>query len=203
MHVINGWLTAAASGKATEMCPSSRRTVSWIVAAVFAIGASTPADAQRAQLEKVVQRRTLANGLEVIVIENHGVPLVTTEVTVRNGAFTQSPAYAGLAHLYEHMFFKANDKFPDSDEYIDEMSKLGAVFNASTREEQVNYYLTVSADSLEAGLKLLVTGFLSPKFRADELERERQVVIGEYDRNESSPFFRMEQETGKRLYSTE
>ena len=202
MHVINGWLTAAASGKATEMCPSSRRTVSWIVAAVFAIGASTPADAQRAQLEKVVQRRTLANGLEVIVIENHGVPLVTTEVTVRNGAFTQSPAYAGLAHLYEHMFFKANDKFPDSDEYIDEMSKLGAVFNASTREEQVNYYLTVSADSLEAGLKLLVTGFLSPKFRADELERERQVVIGEYDRNESSPFFRMEQETGKRLYST-
>ena len=202
MHVINGWLTAAASGKATAMCPSSRRTVSWIVAALFAIGASTPADAQRAQLEKVVQRRTLANGLEVIVIENHGVPLVTTEVTVRNGAFTQSPAYAGLAHLYEHMFFKANDKFPDSDEYIDEMSKLGAVFNASTREEQVNYYLTVSADSLEAGLKLLVTGFLSPKFRADELDRERQVVIGEYDRNESSPFFRMEQETGKRLYST-
>ena len=162
-----------------------------------------PADAQRAQLEKMVQRRTLANGLEVIVIENHGVPLVTAEVTVRNGAFTQAPEYAGLAHLYEHMFFKANDKFPDSDEYIDEMSKLGAVFNASTREEQVNYYLTVSADSLEAGLSLLVTGFLAPKFRADELERERQVVIGEYDRNESSPFFRMEQATGKRLYSTE
>ena len=164
---------------------------------------AVPAMAQRAQLEKVVQRRTLANGLEVIVIENHGVPLVTAEVTVRNGAFTQSPEYAGLAHMYEHMFFKANARFPDSDQYIDEMSKLGAVFNASTREEQVNYYLTVSSDSLEAGLNLLVTGFLSPKFRADELERERQVVIGEYDRNESSPFFQLEQETGKRLYSTQ
>src|SRR3989304_5515470 len=104
--------------------------------------------------------------------------------------------------MYEHMFFKANARYPDSDQYIDEMSKLGAVFNASTREEQVNYYLTVSSDSLEAGLNLLVTGFLSPKFRADELERERQVVIGEYDRNESSPFFQLEQETGKRLYST-
>jgi zinc protease len=83
------------------------------------------------------------------------------------------------------------------------MSKLGAVFNASTREEQVNYYLTLSSDSLDAGLKLLATGFLSPKFRPDELERERQVVIGEYDRNESSPFFRMEQESGKKLYAGE
>jgi len=164
---------------------------------------AVPVMAQRAQLEKVVQRRTLANGLEVIVIENHGVPLVTAEVTVRNGAFTQSPEYAGLAHMYEHMFFKSNAKYPDTDQYIDEMSRLGAVFNASTREEQVNYYLTISSDSLEAGLNLLVTGFLSPKFRADELERERQVVIGEYDRNESSPFFRLEQETGKRLYSTQ
>lgn len=192
MMEINGRLSVAA-----------RALVRIAFAAAVLLGTAAPLRAQRAQLEKVVQRRTLANGLEVIVIENHGVPLVTTEVTVRNGAFTQSPEYAGLAHLYEHMFFKANDKFPEPDEYIDQMSTLGAVFNASTREEQVNYYLTVSSDSLEAGLKLLVTGFLSPKFRADELERERQVVIGEYDRNESSPFFRMEQETGKRLYSTQ
>jgi zinc protease len=170
----------------------------------LAVGAlaAAPADAgaQRALLEKVIQRRVLPNGLEVIVYENHGVPLATVEVTVRNGSFTQSPEYAGLAHLYEHMFFKANETFPEPDDYIDEMSKLGAVFNASTREEQVNYYLTLSADSLEAGLKLLVTGFLTPKFRADELERERQVVIGEYDRQESSPFFRLEQETGKAMY---
>jgi zinc protease len=172
------------------------------VASLLAAGAAAPrpAAAQRAQLERVVQRRTLPNGLEVIVYENHGVPLVTAEVTVRNGAFTQSPEYAGLAHLYEHMFFKANDKFPEPDDYVDAMSRLGAVFNASTREEQVNYYLTLSADSLEAGLRLLAVGFLSPHFRADELAREREVVIGEYDRNESSPFFRFEQETGKRMY---
>lgn len=165
--------------------------------------AAAPAAAQRAQLEKIIQRRVLPNGLEVIVIENHGVPLATVEVTVRNGAFTQTPEYAGLAHLYEHMFFKANTTYPEPDGYVDEMSRLGAVFNASTREEQVNYYLTLSADSLEAGLRLLATGFLSPLFRADELERERQVVIGEYDRNESSPFFRLEQEAGKALWGSQ
>ena len=65
--------------------------------------------AQRAELEKTIKRRVMANGLEVIVVENHGVPLVTVEITVRNGSFTQTPEYAGLAHMFEHMFFKAND----------------------------------------------------------------------------------------------
>lgn len=205
MLEINGRPRAVARGRRHQHAANGGLRAPWLRALLLfcALIGTAPLAAQRAQLEKVVQRKMLPNGLEVIVIENHGVPLVTVEVTVRNGAFTQSPEYAGLAHLYEHMFFKANDRYPNSDQYIDEMSKLGAVFNASTREEQVNYYLTVSADSLEAGLQLLVTGFLSPKFRADELERERQVVIGEYDRNESSPFFRMEQETGRRLYSTE
>jgi zinc protease len=158
------------------------------------------AAAQRAELERIIQRRVLPSGLEVIVVENHGVPLVTTEITVRNGSFTQSPEYAGLAHLYEHMFFKANDTYPDPDQYIDRASEMGAVFNASTREEQVNYYLTVPSDSLEAGLRFLVAALVAPHFRQDELERERQVVIGEYDRNESSPFFRLEETMGKRVW---
>jgi len=145
----------------------------------------------------------LPNGLEVIVVENHGVPIVTAEITVRNGSFTQAPEYAGLAHLYEHMYFKANDQFPEVDQFIDRASELGAVFNASTREEQVNYFLTLSADSLEGGLKFLAAPLLAPKFRQDELEREREVVIGEYDRNESSPFFRLEEATGKKLWTTE
>lgn len=159
--------------------------------------------AQRAELEKVLQRKVLPNGLEVIVAENHGVPIVTVEITVRNGSFTQSPEYAGLAHMYEHMFFKANDKYPNPDQFIDRASELGAVFNASTREEQVNYFLTVPSDSLEGGMRFLAAALLGAKFRQDELGRERQVVIGEYDRNESSPFFRMEESMGRKLWSTE
>src|SRR5581483_2295878 len=202
MRVINRQSVETASWRRTAGCGGrpSRAGGAWsrglLVGFLLALVTVT-ANGQRAQLEKIIQRQVLANGLEVIVIENHGVPLVTVEVTVRNGAFTQSPEYAGLAHLYEHMFFKANATYPEPDQYVDEMSRLGAVFNASTREEQVNYYLTLSADSLEAGLRLLATGFLAPIFREDELERERQVVIGEYDRNESSPFFRLEQETGR------
>jgi zinc protease len=166
-------------------------------------GASRPAAAQRAELEKTIQRRVMPNGLEVIVVENHGVPLVTVEITVRNGSFTQSPEYAGLAHMFEHMFFKANDTYPIPDQFMDRGSEMGAVFNASTKEEQVNYFLTLSADSMEAGMKFLVSALIAPKFRQDELERERQVVLGEYDRNESSLGFKLEQEMGKKLWDGE
>ena len=161
------------------------------------------AHGQRAELEKTIQRRVMANGLEVIVVENHGVPLVTVEITVRNGSFTQTPEYAGLAHMFEHMFFKANDAYPALDQFMDRGSEMGAVFNASTKEEQVNYYLTLSADSMEAGMKFLASALLAPKFRQDELERERQVVLGEYDRNESSLGFKLEQEMGKKLWDGE
>jgi zinc protease len=156
--------------------------------------------AQRSELEKIIKRKVLANGLEVIVVENHGVPLATIEVDVKNGSFTQSPEFAGLAHMYEHMFFRSNSKFPDPEAFVGRAGDLGAVFNGTTAEERVNYYLTVSADSMDAGIRFLASALLSPLFRQDELERERQVVIGEYDRNESSPFFQLNREMDKLLY---
>jgi zinc protease len=52
--------------------------------------------------------KTLANGMEIIVLPDHSVPLVTVELAVRNGSFTEPPELNGLSHLYEHMFFKPN-----------------------------------------------------------------------------------------------
>ena len=156
--------------------------------------------AQRAELEKIIKRKVLANGLEVIVVENHGVPLATVEVNVKNGAFTQSPEYAGLAHMYEHMFFRSNATFPQPEAFVGRAGELGAVFNGTTQEERVNYYITLSADSVDAGIRFLGAALMAPSFRQEELERERQVVIGEYDRNESSPFFQLNQEMDKLLY---
>lgn len=156
--------------------------------------------AQRAELEKIIQRKVLVNGLEVIVVENHGVPLATIEVDVKNGSFTQTPEYAGLAHMYEHMFFRANATYREPEAFVDRAGDLGAVFNGSTVEERVNYYLTVSADSLVGGLQFLAAALKGPLFRQDELERERQVVIGEYDRNESSPFFQLNRQMDQLLY---
>jgi zinc protease len=155
---------------------------------------------QRAELEKIIQRKVLANGLEVIVVENHGVPLATVEIDVKNGSFTQSPEYEGLAHMYEHMFFRADAKYPEPNQFWDRASDLGAVFNATTQEERVNYFMTVPTEKLQDAIELVAAAIRTPLFRTDELERERQVVIGEYDRNESSPFFALTREMDAKLY---
>jgi zinc protease len=171
---------------------------------VVLAGAFVPAAAlaQRAELERFIKHRVLPNGLEVIVIENHGVPLVTLEAVVKNGSFTQTPDFEGLAHLYEHMFFKANGDYPEGDGVMNRAAHLGAVFNAETHEEEVNYYLTIPSDSLEGGLRLLSSALQRPLFRDDELASEKTVVLGEYDRAESEPFWHLDQAMGRALWGT-
>jgi len=159
-----------------------------------------PVRAQRAELERTIRQRVLPNGLEVIVVPSQGVPIATVELVVKNGAFTQTPEYAGLAHLFEHMFFKANDAYPEPDAFMDRAATLGAAFNATTREEEVSYYLTVVADSVAGGMEFLNAALRGAQFRADELAREKVVVLGEYDRAESSPWFRLDQRIGHQLW---
>lgn len=167
---------------------------------MLTVAVATAAEAQRAELERSIRRTVLDNGLEVIVIENHGVPLATVEIDVRNGSFTQDSGYEGLSHLYEHMFFRADSDYPAPDAFEERASSLGAEFNGSTEEERVNYYLTLPSDSLEAGMRLMESAVTKPLFREDELERERAVVIGEYDRNESEPGFDFQQAMGHALW---
>src|SRR6059036_291633 len=100
-----------------------------------------------------ITSRTLGNGLEIIVIESHALPIVTVELEVRNGAFTQTPEYDGLSHLYEHMFFKANRAIPSQEQYLKRATELGLAWNGTTREENVAYYATVGVDSLAPALQ--------------------------------------------------
>ncbi|AHG88797.1 peptidase M16 domain protein [Gemmatirosa kalamazoonensis] len=177
-----------------------RLAVARLAAAALTLLAA-PAFAQtRAELEKVIRRQVLPNGLEVIVVENHGVPIATVEIDVKNGAFTQSPDYAGLAHMYEHMFFKASKDYPDPEQFTQRATELGAQFNGSTKEEVVNYYLTLPADSAKAGMRFLASSLRAPLFRDDELAAEKEVVLGEYDRNEAGPGFAFSQKMTELLY---
>ena len=78
---------------------------------------------------------------------------------------------------------------------------MAALFNGSTvEEERVNYFLTLPADSLQGGLGFLANALRAPLFRADELAREKEVVIGEYDRNEAQPGFDFNQKATAALY---
>ena len=158
--------------------------------------ATAPAPIPQAQLVN----RVLANGLEIIVLEDHSVPLVTIELAVRNGSFTEPPELNGLSHLYEHMFFKANRAIANAEEYLQKIGQLGIAYNGSTREEVVNYYFTTTSPNLRTAMNFMRDAVRYPLFDKGEFEREREVVIGEIDRNESNPFYYLNKEMNDRLF---
>ncbi|MDA0745186.1 MAG: pitrilysin family protein [bacterium] len=147
-----------------------------------------------------ITKRTLPNGLDVIAIQNRAVPLVTIEVAVKNGAFTEPPEYDGLSHLYEHMFFKGNQAIPTQEAYMDRVHELGMNFNGTTGTERVNYFFTLHKDNLREGLVFMKDAIRFPLFDQTELEKEREVVLSEYDRNESQPLFFLRRETSQALW---
>ncbi|QKJ31644.1 insulinase family protein [Mucilaginibacter mali] len=144
--------------------------------------------------------KKLPNGLEVVVIENHKVPLATIEIAVKNGAYTEGPEYSGLSHLFEHMFFKANKDFPTQEKLLHRIQELGAIFNGTTDVERVNYFFTFNADSLKGGLNFLNSCIRFPIYRAEDMAKERPVVDGEFQRAESDPGFLLSYETSKYLW---
>jgi zinc protease len=147
-----------------------------------------------------IYQTELKNGLEVIVIENPIVPLATVEIDVHNGSFTEPPEYNGLSHLYEHMFFKANEEIPNQERFLERTRELGMSFNSTTGEERVNYFFTFPKDSLQQGLEFMNAAIRKPLFREEELVKERRVVTGEYDRAESNPFYLLQVAVNKKLW---
>ncbi|HZH95422.1 MAG TPA: pitrilysin family protein [Flavisolibacter sp.] len=152
------------------------------------------------RLPKDYYWQKLPNGLEVVVIENHKVPLATIEIAVKNGAYTEGPEYSGLSHLFEHMFFKANNAYPDQEKFLKRTQELGALWNGTTGNERVNYYFTFNKDSLEAGLQFMNAAIRYPIYREEDMQKERPVVDGEFQRAESDPGFQLFHEAGKRLW---
>jgi zinc protease len=144
--------------------------------------------------------RVLPNGLEIIVLEDHSVPLVTIELAVRNGSYTEPPELNGLSHLYEHMFFKANRAIANAEEYLQKIGQLGIAYNGQTREEVVDYFFTTTSPNLRTAMNFMRDAVRYPLFEKGEFERERQVVIGEIDRNESNPFYYLNLELTNRLF---
>lgn len=142
----------------------------------------------------------MPNGLEVVVIENNKVPLATIQIAVKNGAFTEGPEYSGLSHLFEHMFFKANKDYPDQAKFLERTEELGAFWDGSTGVERVNYFFTFDKDSLDAGLRFMNAAIRFPIYREEDMKKERPVVDGEFQRQESNPFAQLYFEGQKNLW---
>ena len=183
--------------------------------------APTPAPGPLAEAAPFVNK-VLPNGLEVIVLEDHSVPLVTVELAVRNGSLTEPPELNGLSHLFEHMFFKVSPSRSRLVDYMRDIDSLGIVYNGETHEEVVNYYFTTTTPNFRVAMQYMRDQAVYPGFDAqwqarlaaaspqaaqiirDEVEQqfaqEREVVVGELDRHESNPYGELGLQMNRRLF---
>lgn len=141
--------------------------------------------------------RKLANGLEVIVMPDSAIPLVTVELAVRNGSFTEPPELNGLSHLYEHMFFKPTGIDAD---YLAGIGNLGIVYNGSTREEIVNYYFTTTSPYVRTAMRVINDAVRFPRFDEGDFAREKRVVLGEIDRIEGNSLAYLGRTVNEKLF---
>ncbi|MBV9214931.1 MAG: insulinase family protein [Acidobacteria bacterium] len=147
-----------------------------------------------------ILNKTLSNGLEVIVYPDSNVPIVTVELAARNGSFTEPPELNGLSHLYEHMFFKGNQAVKNQEQYLKDIGQMGITYNGTTREEVVNYYFTTTSANFDTAIRYIKDSVRYPLFDEEEFKREKEVVIGEIDRNESNPFFYLTRAMSDKLF---
>ena len=131
----------------------------------------------------------LDNGLTVIVSPDDISPVVTICIAVKTGATCETPETNGLAHFYEHMFFKGNSALPDQTAYRQRMGELGIINNGATSTERVWYHITLGSDNFEEGLQFMFDAITSPLFDQVEMERERDVIVNEYERKTSHPLW--------------
>jgi predicted Zn-dependent peptidase len=128
-----------------------------------------------------------ANGLPVHSIALPGTRALTVLVAFDAGARNERPEENGMAHFLEHLVFKGGVKYPTYKDVNETAERLGGVLNAYTSHDLVAFHITVRAESAGQAIDLLSDFVARPRLDADELDRERGVVIQEINRAYDQP----------------
>ncbi len=146
-----------------------------------------PVAAEKTKISGLYQY-TLDNGLRLFVAENHMAPLVHITIAVRAGGVAQTPESTGIFHLYEHMMFEGNAKFPDVISTNAAMRKMGSIGdNATTSIDLVHYYCTIPSALVRDGLEYYSYALRTPLLKEDSLAAQKKVVISEIEGQFADP----------------
>jgi zinc protease len=134
-------------------------------------------------------RRTLPNGLDVIVHEDHDLPIVAVNLWYHVGSKNEQRGRTGFAHLFEHLMFEGSAHHDSG--YFAPLQRAGASLNGSTSADRTNYWEVVPVGALELALWLESDrmGHLLPALTAAKFDTQREVVLNERRQNyENRPY---------------
>jgi predicted Zn-dependent peptidase len=136
--------------------------------------------------QRTVSREVLDNGLRLITETMPHVRSVTIGVWLMRGSRHESDARSGIAHFVEHMLFKGTDT-RSAEDIAQAIDSIGGQLDAFTAKEYASYYIKVLDEHLPLAVDLLADIVLRPAFAADELEREKKVILEEIKMVEDTP----------------
>ncbi|MBI4484934.1 MAG: insulinase family protein [Acidobacteria bacterium] len=144
---------------------------------------------RRVPLNITFTKHTLANGLDVLLHEDHGCPIVAVNLWYHVGSKNEQPGHTGFAHLFEHLMFEGSKHYDRG--YFHPLQGAGATLNGSTNADRTNYWEVVPANALELALWMESDrmGFLLPALTEAKFANQRDVVLNERRQNyENRPY---------------
>lgn len=133
-----------------------------------------------------VHRSVLANGLTVLVHEDHSAPVAAVVTYVKAGYFDETDDVVGIAHVLEHMYFKGTPS-RGVGEIARQTKASGGYLNAATIYDHTSYYAVLPIEGFDAGMAIQADAYANSLIEAEELRRELEVIIEEAKRKEDSP----------------
>jgi zinc protease len=143
----------------------------------------------------------LANGLQVVIQEDHFAPVVAIQIWVKAGGADETPEQAGVAHVHEHMVFKGTERRTVGD-IAAEVESSGGLINAWTSADHTVYHLVLASRHFATGLDIIADAVNNSAFDPHELAKELQVVMEEWKRGEDTPTSKAATELFQLAYTT-
>ena len=127
---------------------------------------------------ETVQEYTLKNGLKVLFIEDHKVPLATFQIWYKAGSKDEQFGKTGISHLLEHMMFKGTHEYGKK-EFSSIIQRNGGTDNAFTTKDYTMYFSTLSSDRVGLPIKLEADRMANLLLDPKEVAAEKNVVMEE------------------------
>jgi zinc protease len=134
-------------------------------------------------------KRTLSNGLDVIVHEDHQLPMVAVNIWYHVGSKNERPGRTGFAHLFEHLMFEGSEHHDHG--YFPPLQRAGGLLNGSTNADRTNYWEVVPTGALDLAMWMESDrmGYLLPALTEKKFTNQRDVVLNERRQNyENRPY---------------
>ncbi len=139
----------------------------------------------------MINKTILENKLRIITKKLENTNSVTVLILVGAGSRYERKNINGISHFLEHMFFKGAKKYTNTKEVSGAIDSVGGDFNAFTGKEYAGYYVKVAADKINVALDVLSDMLINSKFDSMEIDKERGVIMEEYNMYQDTPMYQI------------